>query len=115
VEDSGVISVTRKQSSSSKIKVNREGSLSLLKGLEGMHVASTAAPVTLHSSLQDYELPKGYISSSIAAEVVEVCYQSTAISLMSSVTRVLFATQVYKRGGRLSRESVHKVLRLGFR
>lgn len=41
----------------------------------------------------DYELPKGYISSSIAAEVVDV----------------------YRRGGRLSRDSVHKILRLGYR
>ena len=104
--------MTRRLSSSNKIKANREGSLSRLRGLDGMYIAPRSAddlisaptllssaalpaPVSLAptANLSDYDLPKGYISSSIAAEVVEV----------------------YRRGGRLSRESVHKVLRLGYR
>ena len=76
--------------------MNREGSLSRLKGLEGMYLGSTtnsAPSVALASNLEDYELPKGHLSSTIAAEVVEV----------------------YRRGGRLGRDSVHKILRLGYR
>jgi hypothetical protein len=74
------IQIDRKLSSSSKIKLNREGSLSRLRGLEGMYVgASTATPLPLPSALEDYQLPKGHISSTIAAEIVEV----------------------YRRGGRL--------------
>lgn len=92
-----MITVSRNLSSGSKIKVNREGSLSRLKGLEGMYLGSvtgnSAPPVALASNLEDYELPKGHISSTIAAEVVEV----------------------YRRGGRLGRDSVHKILRLGYR
>lgn len=92
-----VITVARRLSSSNKIKANREGSLSKLKGLEGVYLAQPdAAPPPLsllRSGLNDYELPKGYVSSAIAAEVVEV----------------------YRRGGRLGRDAVHKIVRLGYR
>ena len=108
-----VIKVSKKYSSSK--------SLSRLRGLDTLLVAPPPAAIDLipdinsgsgsgalkttdalpfseiaSSSVKeqpDYELPKGYISSSIAAEVVDV----------------------YRRGGRLSRDSVHKILRLGYR
>ena len=47
----------------------------------------------LHGDIKNYKLPSGFITPKIAAELVEV----------------------YKRGGRLSKESVHKILRLSYR
>jgi len=57
------------------------------------HVRNARKMKLSHEELMNYSLPSGFITPSVAAKVIEV----------------------YRRGGRLSEEGVHKILRLGYR
>lgn len=90
---SNVISVNRSNSANSPISASRSNSLSKISVASLMEPIKKSKKELSEEECQNFDIPSGYITSEVVDQIITV----------------------YKREGKLSTNSVHKLLRLSYR